>query len=256
VFRSILNKISRVGPERTSGPPPSGNRASSFHLFWDVPPEPLAEVSATVEVIEPPAVARLYFWALQTSFDKDGRPRGAAHFGLQHHPSYPGSGAVNWGGYHHRGGELDGSLSHLPSALGNRNTRNYGWRPHQPYRYRIWRSPERGWRASVTDLASGDETAVRDLWIDGQSMMSPMVWTEAFADCDDPPAAVRWSDLEVVTLSGHRHRVDAVRLNYQSHGDGGCTNTDSSLDRSGFVQRTATERIAATGSRLRLGPIR
>lgn len=253
MFRTILNRLAGAGSERVSGPPPSGNGASSFHLSWDVPPEPLAEVSATIEVIEPPTVPKLMFWAIQASFSDGQRRFGAAHFGLQYHPAYPASGAVNWGGYHRAGGELDGSVSLLPSTLGNRNTRDYQWRPGAPYRYRIARSPEHGWRGSIIDLDRGDELAVRDLWVDGESLVSPMVWTEAFTDCDDPPAAVRWSDLEAVTTSGNRHRVSAVRVNYQSYTDGGCTNTNSFVDGSGFVQRTATERITASGSTLRLG---
>ena len=118
MFRSFLDRISRAGPQRTSGSPTSSNGASSFHLFWDVPPESLREVSVTIEVIEPPTVDKLYFWALQASVEGAGGLRfGGAHFGLQHHPSYPGAGAVNWGGYRDGGGELDGSTSPLPSAF-------------------------------------------------------------------------------------------------------------------------------------------
>jgi hypothetical protein len=256
VFRPILDRLTGGRQQRTSGRPPSGNGASSFHLYWDVPPEPLAEVSATIEVIEPPAVDKLYFWAVQVGFDREGQRQGAAHFGLQHHPSYPGAGAVNWGGYRHGGGELDGSTSALPSTLENRNTRDYRWQPHRRYRYRIARSPEQGWRGWITDPVSGEEVAVRDLLVDAGALTSPMVWTEAFADCGDPPAAVRWTDLEVLTAQGRLHRVEAVRVNYQRYPDGGCTNTDSSVDGSGFVQRTAVERVAATGSTLRLTPSR
>jgi hypothetical protein len=107
VLRSFLERISRIGEQRVTGPPTSSNGASSFHLFWDVAPKPLIEVAATIEVIEPPTVDKLYFWALQANF-QDGRDgharRGGAHFGLQYHPAHPGGGAVNWGGYHHGGG--------------------------------------------------------------------------------------------------------------------------------------------------------
>ena len=50
---------------RETGEPASSNGASSFHLIWSVPPEPLDEVSATFELLVEPSVARLYFWALQ-----------------------------------------------------------------------------------------------------------------------------------------------------------------------------------------------
>lgn len=253
MFRSFLEKLTR-GPARVrdAGLPTSSNRASSFHLFWDVPPEPLAEVGATIEVIEPPTVERLYFWAVQASFSHDGLEHGGAHFGLQHHPSYPEAGAVNWGGYAAGGGELAGSESELPSALGNANTRTYRWHPHRRYRYRIFPSPQRGWRGSVTDLTTGVETVVRDLWVDGDSIVRPMVWTESFADCGEPSVAVRWTDLDATTASGRTHRVTSVRVNYQSYADGGCTNTDIAADGSGFVQRTAVDRMTGTGSVLRL----
>ena len=257
MFREFLEKLTRRGrgPERITGLPTSSNRASSFHLYWDVPPVPLAEVRATIEVIEAPTVDRLYFWALQANFEHDGVSRGGAHFGLQHHPDYPQAGAVNWGGYHAGGGELDGSISELPSALGNVNTRTYRWHPRRKYRYRIYRSPERGWRGSITDLGdpSTPETVVRDLWVEGDNLIGPMVWTEAFADCGEPAAAVRWTDLEAITTGGDAHRVTSVRINYQSHADGGCANTNIEVDGGGFVQRTGTDRHTSTGSILLLG---
>jgi len=39
----------------------------SFHLSWDLAP-PAREVAVTLEVLEPPSVDRLYFWAVQASF--------------------------------------------------------------------------------------------------------------------------------------------------------------------------------------------
>ena len=253
VFRSFFRSLSPAAPERISGPPTSSNGASSFHLFWDVPPLPLAEVSATIEVIETPTVDKLYFWALQANFEQGGARRGGAHFGLQYHPAYPSGGAVNWGGYRDGGGELDGSVSDLPSALDNINTRTYHWHPNRAYRYRIHRAPERGWRGTITDLVTGEETVVRDLWIEADNIIGPMVWTEAFADCDNPSAAVRWSDLEAVTTAGDRHTVTVARVNYQAHSDGGCANTDITVDGDGFVQRTSTNRTLTSGSTIRLG---
>ncbi len=256
-LRSFLRKLVIPGtggiPGRTTGPPPSANGASSFHLTWEVPPTRLVEAAATFEVLEPPVVPKLYFWALQVSF-VDGPSRlGGAHFGLQYHPDYPGNGAVNWGGYRDGGGELEGSASALRSALDNVNTRTYPWEPGRRYRHRVFKSPERGWRGSVTDLETGIETVVRDLWIDGDSLANPMVWSEVFADCDHPSVAVRWSDLSVVTVDGGSVTATAVRLNYQRFSDGGCANTDTTIDDVGFVQRTATERRNGTGTRLTLG---
>ena len=122
VWRTLRERLSGLTPTRLTGPPTSSNGASSLHLFWDGPPRPLTEVSATIEVIEPPTVERLYFWAVQVSFQRsDGSTTGGAHVGLQHHPAYPGAGAVNWGGYLRAGGEIDGSVSALPSTLDNVN---------------------------------------------------------------------------------------------------------------------------------------
>lgn len=253
VLRSFLDRILGAGPTRESGPPTSSNGASSCHLYWDGPPRPLREVSVTVEVIERPSVPKLFFWALQVNFERaDGSRTGGAHFGLQFHPSYRDDGAVNWGGYRSGGGVLDGSASLLPSALGNEHTRDFQWETGRPYRYRIAPSPERGWRGSITDLLSGEETVVRDLWAEGDRLVSPMVWTEAFADCGDAPAAVRWSDLEAVTSDGAAFNVSRVRVNYQSYPDGGCTNSDCLVDGGGFVQRTGTARVTAGGSALHL----
>ena len=237
---------------RVTGAPTSSNRASSFHLNWDMPRTPLAEVRATLEVIEPPTVAKLYFWALQVSFVGPQGRIGGAHIGLQHHPSYPDNGAVNWGGYRDGAGELDGSVSPLPSALNNINTRTYPWQPNRRYTFRVYRSPERGWRGSVTDAETGEETVIRDLWVDADHLASPVVWSEVFAHCDHPTAAIRWSGLTGIGLDGTVHDVRSARLNYQTHADGGCANTNTSVDGGGLVQRTGTVRLNQTGQVLTL----
>ena len=272
-LRSVLQKLLGSGTataglgsskQRTTGRPPSGNGASSFHLTWDVPPAPLVEASVTFEVLEPPTVSKLYFWALQVSFMNGPSRTGGAHFGLQHNPAYPEACGVNWGGYHDGAGELDGSVSDLPSAPNNINTRDYRWYANRQYRHRIYRSPDRGWRGSITDLTTGEVTVVRDLWIEADSLTNPMVWSEVFADCDDPSVLVRWTDLEAITATGEVLRPDAVRLNYQTYENGGCANTDTSTEVSsdvatdagagerGFLQRTNTERLHRTGTRLSL----
>ena len=74
---------------------------SGFHLWWHGVPsdEPVISCSVVLEVLVPPPVPTLYFWALQASFlDGSGRSYGAAHTGLQWNPRHPGGQAVNWGG--------------------------------------------------------------------------------------------------------------------------------------------------------------
>ena len=110
---------------RVRGYPTSSNRASSMHLRWDPAPHPLLEVAVTLEIVVPPVVDELYFWALQVSFFDGGRHIGAAHLGLQWYSQHPGGTAVNWGGYRDGAGELEGEPSMLPSAPGNPNTRDF-----------------------------------------------------------------------------------------------------------------------------------
>jgi len=230
---------------REAGDPTSSNGASSFHLIWSVPPEPLDEVSVTFELLTEPSVARLYFWALQATFIEGAASRGGAHLGMQWHPSYPRNRAVNWGGYEDSG-ELDGSSSALPSSLGNVNTRDFAWETGVPYRLRIW-SPEPGrWRGLVTNLATGDPTVVRDLYSVGTHLAAPMVWTEAFCRCDDPPAMARWSSFRA-TAGGIEFPIESIRVNYQSYTQGGCTNTTVLSDEVGRVQSTGTKREMPQG---------
>ncbi len=236
---------------RDKGLPTSPNGASSFHLIWTVPGVPLDEVSATFELLGEPTVPRLYFWALQASFLQGNVHRGGGHLGLQWHPSYPGSRAVNWGGYGD-GGELDGSASSLPSTLGNANTRDFAWETGVPYRFSI-AAPEPGrWRGTVTNLGTGEPTVVRDLYSPGTHLGAPMVWTEAFCRCDDPPAVARWSGFRA-TAKGTEVPIESVRLNYQSFADGGCTNTTVRRDPSGFLQVTGTEREIPSGRVVPIG---
>lgn len=243
---------------RTVGDPTSSNRASSFHLWWDVTTrEKLIGASVILEIIEEPQVPRLHFWALQASFADPGG--GGAHLGLQFHPEYPASRAVNWGGYAPaaEGGQLQGSVSLLPSTLRNDNTRDFPWQGGRTYRLVIARSstpaPREGfqaWSGAVIDLESGERTHVRDLYSRGRYLTAPVVWTESFARCDHPSVAVRWSDLTVVAEDGGTSVIDAVSANYQTKQAGGCDNTNATVDDVGWVQRTNTERTAAPGSTL------
>ncbi len=242
---------------RVSGPPRSSNGASSMHLRWafagNARPR-FREVSVVFTVVDPPTVPALYFWALQASFGAGGRSVGAAHMGLQHHPRYPGSGAVNWGGYRHGGGELEGSASMLPSTLGNVNTSDYRWRTGAAYRYHIAPAPDRGWRATITDLERGEATVIRDLWSPEHTdeLSDIVVWSEVFADCDAPSVRVEWSQPEGVTADGTRISPVAMTTSFQSHHDGGCANTTAVVVEGGIAQITSTGRTVAAGTPLPL----
>lgn len=238
---------------RTRGRPPSGNGASSMHLFWDLPDTDVTEVAATLTILDAPVVDRLYFWALQASFQEGGRTTGAGHLGLQWGVGNRPTRAVNWGGYASAGGELAGSVSSLPSRFGNVNTRDYQWRARTPYRLRIFLAEPGRWRGEVTDLSSGSVAVVRDLHCPGDRLAAPMVWSEVFATCDDPPVRVRWSELHATTSTGEVISPAAVSTNYQSYRDGGCSNTTARTDGPGaVVQLTASPRELPAGTSIPL----
>jgi len=241
--------VSFLRRARTRGFPPSGNGASSFHLRWQLPPRAghLVAASVTLEVRMPPVVDHLYFWAVQVAFPGAG----AAHLGLQWNHRHPGFGAVNWGGYAVNGSLLAGTESLLPSTPADPNTRDYPWEPEHAYRLRVHRADRDAWRGEVTDLTTGDATTVRDLMAAAPFLGDPIVWSEVFARCDDPPVIVRWSDFEVVTDRGDRFAPTALTVNYQSHADGGCANTTSEVDEAGGVlQSTSTDRVTPQGTAL------
>lgn len=231
---------------------------TSFHLWWgEQPADPVTEVSATFAVIAPPAVDRLYFWALQASFfDGLGTAHGAAHGGFQWNPFFgPTMTAVNWGGYREAsdtGTILAGSVSPLPSAPNDPNTRDYPWQAGREYRFRISRGTQ-GWAFDVTDLASGATVRVRELFAGGDRLGHAVVWAEVFSRCDDPPTAVRWSELQYRTRSGATARPRTLLTNFPPYSAGDCTNTDSRLDGAGAVlQLTNTNRTAVTAMQLAL----
>ena len=208
----------------------------------------MSEVAVTLQIEVRPAVAELYFWALQASFTGENGITGGAHLGLQWHPSYPGSGAVNWGGYGKDGSLLEGSDSTLPSTLGNANTRDYPWAPERRYRLRI-RADEPGWWAGeVTDVAAGDTTVVRTLRADGDGLTLAMVWSEVFARCDAPPVAAVWSEPAGVTIDGRPWRPQSFSITYQREEDGGCSNTDVRKLPGGVGQFTGIARTTPPGS--------
>lgn len=230
---------------RTSGYPTSGNRASSFHLWWDpAPASDAVEVTLTVEW-EPP-VDELCFWALQVSFS-DGRTRtGGAHLGLQWNPRYPRRRAVNWGGYSAAGEILQGTTSQLPSSPGDPNTRDYAWEPRTAYRLRIERGGPGWWSGVITD-PSGESVEVRRLAGGGDRLEAPVVWSEVFARCDDASVAVRWADPEMSV--GSRQITPAhYKVNYQSEDRGGCSNTTALATGEGVLQVTSTARVVDQGA--------
>lgn len=248
----------RAGP-RTTGLPPSPNGASSFHLTWTpAPDEALVEVAAVLEVLVPPAVDRLYFWALQVGFRAGGADRGAAHVGLQWNARHAGGRAVNWGGYAPGGGLLGGTASELASTPDDPNTRDYPWRPGRPYRLRVSPSPGRPghWQGEVTDLATGAASVVRHLDAGGDRLAGPVVWSEVFARCDDPSVSVRWSAFEGRTATGGRVAPRGLSVNYQAHRAGGCDNTTVVVDGAGVVQTTNAVRVVPAGAVVTPGDVR
>ena len=246
------------GGRRSSGPPRSANGASSFHLWWRMPPSaPLVEVSCVLEVLGAPLVERLYFWALQVDFVDEHATTGGGHTGLQRNPRFPGSTAVNWGGYAARelGGDiLPGSSSELPGFADDPNTRGYPWGFSRPYRLRVLRSPDRAgaWRAEITDVLSDKTSLIRELLGGGTYLSAPVVWCEAFADCDAPSVTARWRDLKAVDSQGAKVAPVGVQVNYQSLGAGGCSNTTVLLEGGSVLQVTGVPRTVQQGTFLHL----
>ena len=240
-------------PVRVRGLPPSPNGASSFHVWWDVPDVPLASVSVILEVLKPPEVSRLAFFAIQASFWSPARHEGGAHTGIQWNPRHPRNLAVNWGGYDQRGAILPGTESSLPSTPHDPNTRDFSWTPGARYRLTIGprtpgvRHPSR-WPARIEGLDTGEDVVVRHLLCDGDQLRSPLVWSELFARCDDPPIEVRWSEPSALGLDGEPVPVDRGRVTYQAYDAGGCTNTTVESDQVGIVQRSGCERRTAHDS--------
>lgn len=234
-------------PTRTNGFPVTSNGASSMHLTWAEAPAPTKEVSAVVEIVEQPTVQQLYFWALQVQFvDRSGKEIGEAHLGLQWQPKFPGSTAVNFGGYEAaHSTELTGSASNLPSATGDANTRNYAWKVGHQYKLRIFGTGDGWWTGEVADLETNEVTVVRRIFGGGAVLAKPVVWSEVFAKCDDPASSVRWSSLSP--------RPNALQATYQSFNSGACTNTTMSTSSKGIVQRTNSVRTVRDFDLVRSG---
>jgi hypothetical protein len=226
---------------RTSGFPTSSNGASSLHAWWRPRTTAVRETEVTLTVTRPPAVDHVYFWAMQASFvTASGAYRGVAHVGLQWHPSHPGKGAVNWGGYDSAGRLLAGTPSPLPSTPGDANTFDYRWRPGCPYRLRI-RRVATGWEGSITD-GDGRHTVIRTLLGEGDRLTDMVVWSEVFARCDHPSSSVRWAHPLLLVGEGASRRPAQVLLTYQSEAEGGCDNTATTVNGGALVQTTNVPR--------------
>ncbi len=242
--------------ERVSGAPASANGASTFLLWWQLPyGTRLTALSVTLEVTMKPTLDHLVAFAMQGVFTKPGG--GSCYLGLQHHPQFPDSGAVNWGGHNADGNSLDGSSSLLPSALDDVTTRDFAWREGTPYQLSIERGEEQLdgsflWTGSVTDLRVGERTVIREIVSDSPHLRAPVMYVEAFSPCDAPRFQAEWSNATAVSSGGDEHAVRSMRVDYLPYAAGGCTNTDVFVKNSVFVQATGRMRTAKPGTMLRL----
>ena len=91
----------------------------------------------------------------------------------------------------------------------------------------------------MTDLTTRETTVVRRLNGGGNALGNPVVWSEVFAPCDAPSVLVRWSDFSPQPLG--------LRPTYQTHDDGGCSNTTSRREGVAFLQITNTDRERLSG---------
>lgn len=255
VMLGMRRLVDRVRGDAYTPSAPGGG----FHLWWqDMPsandPDPMVSVSVTLEVLQEPAVPKLYFWALQATFcDEHGSPLGAAHTGLQWNPRHPGGRAVNWGGYRANdpaGQTLAGTVSTLEGIPGDVNTYNFAWEPGRPYRFDIERGGI-GWKATVTDVGSKESTVIRELSVDGDRLANVVMWTELFCRGSDPPSAVRWTTPWARRASGEVVQPTGMSVRYP--GGSKWRRTAASWDGTGFVQATDTRRTVAEAAVLANG---
>lgn len=225
-----------------SGPgprqPPEGI-ASSFHASWDTLTQFAHEVHVDLTVMNEPTVNDLYFWALQCSFyDASDNFIGGGHTGLQWNEDHPNNNAVNWGGYDDMSVELSGTTSSFPSTPGNVNTRDYDWDEGATYSFRIWISAEGEISASV----NGD--LIRTLYCPGAVKLGGFtMWSEVFAQCSDPSAAVKWTNMRILDESDVEQLEEQFSVNYQAEVDDGCLNTNTYEYNRSIRQQTNTTRI-------------
>ena len=166
---------------------------SGFHLWWKGVPsnEPIVACSVVLEVVQPPTVAALYFWALQASFLDAHRPvlrRGPHRAPVEPPPPGQPGGELGWlraGGRRH----LHPGRQRLTAARHPRG-------PEHPH-VRVARrdpvplhDPSRHRRVGVDGDRSGrpaPEVTVRELYAAGDRLGGFVMWSELFCRGDDPP---------------------------------------------------------------------
>lgn len=251
--RNLLSP--RVG-ERVSGTPPSASGASTFFLWWDLPyTEKLTEIAVTLEVVLRPEVDRLVTFALQSAFLRPGG--GSCHLGLQHNPEFPDRCAVNWDGYTAKGKRLESDEPSSTASGDELATRGFRWQKGVPYRLSIERGDQLDdgtyrWIGSVTDMQSGERHEIRRLLSRSPHMRGPVMYIESHGPCDGPRIEARWSNATAVSVGGGVRTVRSMRVDYQPHAAGGCTNTNSSVEDKYFIQRAGQMRTTKAGSTIRL----
>ena len=231
IGRRLVQRWTTAFGPRVTGFPTSSNRASSFHLRWlGLPPDDrVVEASATLEIVEPPAVPQLYFWALQASF-VDGTPI------VRCRPSRPAM-ALSSPRWHC--GQL-GRVRRRPAASSTGRCRSCRAPPatrtpgtsagSRAARTACRSVPARGtgdWRGSV------DGHVVRELHGGGTGLADMMVWSEVFARCDDRSGRGAMERLHGQDAQPARSRPDRLAVSYQSKLDGGCDNTTVVVDGDG-----------------------
>ena len=247
-----LGSAVRPVPERAPG-----GGASSFHLWWQGlgGGSPIVAASVTLEVLQAPVVAELWFWALQATFHDGVRSAGVAHLGLQWNSRHPGSTAVNFGGYRDSADTesvLGGSPSALPSGPDDPNTRDFAWVEGSAYELRISRGSV-GWVGAVRSPSDGTEHVVRELFVGGDRLVDLVVWTEMFAGCRAPETIVRWSAPTVVRADGTTSRPITVTPSFPPDG---CPNTDVRSTDDGLYQFTGRARTTREWAVLPVPPTR
>ena len=204
----------------TSGEPGFPQRGILLPPVLGLPTQPLLECSAVLEVVVPPSVPRLYFWALQASFS-DGTPtprRCPPRIAVEH--QVPAVGRRPTGADTPRTGRCcRGPSPRCPSTRKDPNTRDYPW--IAGHRYRLQDRPQRRDQRRHGRLAGNDHP--HRVGRRGQGARSPhqgaSTWSGRWCGrrCSPgasiPTTVVRWSDLRAI--DGRRHGDSSSRRSGQ-----------------------------------------